>query len=81
MFDGDFVTVKNVRNFRYSPTEADMILGYYDKTYNLEEVKKVCFVSVSFNENDIAAHTFISFEFENQDFLSISIEALKKSSL
>jgi len=76
--DSDFVTVKNVRNFRYVPTEADMIPDYYDRTYNLNEVKKVWFVSEPFNENDIAAHTFVSFEFENGDFLSISIEALKR---
>lgn len=75
--NGEFVTVKNVRNFRYVPTEQDMKPGYYDKTYNLNEVKKVWFISEPFNENDLAAHTFLSFEFENGDFLSISIEALK----
>ncbi len=75
--DGGSVTVKNVRNFRYVPTEKDMIPGYYDKTYDLNGVKKVWFISEPFNENDLAAHTFVSFEFENGDFLSISIEALK----
>ncbi len=77
IFEGDTVTVKNVRNFRYSPTESDMHPGYYDKTYDLREIKKVWFVSEPFNENDIAAHTFLSFEFNNNDFLSISIEARK----
>lgn len=76
-FDGDFVTVKNVRNFRYNPTEQDVHPDYYDKTYDLREIKKVWFISEPFNENDLAAHTFVSFEFNNGDFLAISIEARK----
>lgn len=76
-FSGDTVTVKNVRNFRYYPTEHDMHPGYYDKTYNLNEIKKVWYTTEPFNENDFAAHTFVSFEFNSGDFLAISIEARK----
>jgi hypothetical protein len=76
-FNGDFVTVKNVRNYRYGPTEKDMYPDYYDRTYDLRAVKKVWYVTEPFNENQMAAHTFVSFEFENGDFLSISIEARK----
>lgn len=76
-FDGDMVTVKNVRNFRYGPTEQDMRPGYYNKTYDLRQVKRVWFTAEPFNENDLAAHTYLSFEFENGEFLGISIEARK----
>jgi hypothetical protein len=76
-FNGDFVTVRNVRNYRYYPTEKDMHPGYYDKTYDLNQVKKVWYVTEPFNENQSAAHTFVSFEFNNGDFLAISIEARK----
>lgn len=76
-FNGDLVTVRNVRNFRYEPTEADMQPGYYDKTYDLSKLKKVWYVAEPFNENQLAAHTFVSFEFNNGDFLAISIEARK----
>lgn len=76
-FDGDFVTVRNVRNFRYSPTEADIIPNYYDRTYDLREVEKIWFVAEPFNEATYAAHTFVSFEFKNGDFLAITIEARK----
>ncbi|MCF7833843.1 MAG: DUF4105 domain-containing protein [Candidatus Pacebacteria bacterium] len=76
-FNDDFVTIKNVRNFRYFPTEKDMIPAYYDKTYDLREIKKVWYVSEPFNEATFAAHTFLSFEFTNGDFLAISIEARK----
>lgn len=76
-FNGDLVTVKNVRNFRYYPTEEDMHPDYYDKTYDLTQIKKVWYVTEPFNENQLAAHTFVSFEFNNGDFLAVSIEARK----
>ena len=78
-FMGDLVTVKNVRNFRYngSEEEADLVPAYYDKTYDLSKVSKVWYVSEPFKELSAAAHTFLSFEFSNGDYLSISIEARK----
>jgi len=76
-FDGDMVTVKNVRNYRYGPLEKDMHPNYYDKTYDMREIKKVWYVTEPFNEDQMAAHTFVSFEFNNGDFLAISIEARK----
>ncbi|MEI7810560.1 MAG: DUF4105 domain-containing protein [bacterium] len=76
-FNGDLVTVKNVRNFRYYPTEHDMHPNYYDKTYDLTQIKKVWYTTEPFNEHESAAHTFVSFEFNNGDFLAISIEARK----
>ncbi len=79
-FNGDKVTVKNVRNYRYGPTEADMHPAYYDRTYDLNGVKKIWYVTEPFNENQMAAHTFVSFEFDNGDFLAISIEARKTKS-
>lgn len=79
-FKGDFVTVKSVRNFRYYPSEQDMHPVYYDKTYDLTQIKKVWYVTEPFNENQLAAHTFVSFEFNNEDFLAISIEARKTKS-
>lgn len=75
-FNGDLVTVHNVRNFRYTEKE-EPIPAYYDKTYDLREIKKVWFVTEPFNEMKYAAHTFLSFEFNNGDFLSITIEARK----
>ena len=75
--NGDQVTVRNVRNFRYNPTENDMQPGYYDKSYDLSQIKRVWYVTEPFNENKVAAHTFVSFEFNSGDFLAISIEARK----
>jgi len=76
-FNGNLVTIRNVRNFRYYPTEADMHPAYYDRTYNLNQIKQVWYVAEPFNEDKIAAHTFVSFEFNDGYFLAISIEARK----
>jgi hypothetical protein len=76
-FDGDLVTVRNVRNFRYYPEEKDIHPGYYDRQYDLSKIKGVWYTTEPFNENKLAAHTYISFEFENGDFLAITIEARK----
>lgn len=78
-FKGDVVTVKNIRNFRYngSEEEADVIPAYHDKTYDLNKLSRVWFVADPFKENDLAAHTFLSFEFSDGEYLSITIEARK----
>ncbi len=76
-FAGDSVTVRNVRNFRYGPTEADMHPDYYTKTYDLNGVERVWYITEPFNELKVAAHTFLSFEFKNGDFLAITMEARK----
>lgn len=76
-FNGDLVTIRNVRNFRYAPTENDLHPAYYDKIYDLNGIARVWYVSEPFNEMKVAAHTFLSFEFMNGDFLAITIEARK----
>lgn len=76
-FNGNLVTVKNVRNFRYNGSEANPIPAYYDKTYDLAKLTKVWYITDPFKGLSIAAHTFVSFEFSNGDYLSISIEARK----
>lgn len=76
-FNNNIVTVRNVRNFRYGPTESEMYPSYYEKTYDLNEIKRIWYISEPFNEASYAAHTFVSFEFNNGDFLAITIEARK----
>jgi hypothetical protein len=77
-FDGDLVTVRNVRNFRYYPEEKDTHPDYYDQQYDMSKVKQVWYTSEPFNENRLAGHTYVTFEFENGDFLAITIEARKR---
>lgn len=79
-FNDNLVTVRNVRNFQYrgSEEEGDLIPAYDDRTYDLSKIKRVWYVAEPFKSFAGAAHTFLSFEFENGDFLSISIEARKR---
>lgn len=73
----NFITVKNVRNFTYRST-SDYTPGYYDKTYDLNKLKKVYFIVEPFSGYVGAAHTFLSFEFEDNVFVSISVEIRKE---
>ena len=71
-FNENKITIKNIRNFRYGKDETEIYPAYYDKTYNLDKLKKVWYV---FEPFDNVAHSFLSFEFEDNIFLTISIEA------
>jgi hypothetical protein len=75
-FDGDRVTVRNVRNFAYR-SETDYTPAYYDKTYDLARLRSVDLVAVYWMGPAIA-HTFLSFGFEGGDQLAVSIETRKE---
>ncbi len=69
----NFVTVYNIRNFDYK-TATEYSLDYYDKTFDLNKLKKLYFIVSYWGTVKKIAHTFLSFEFEGGDFLAISIE-------
>lgn len=73
-FQGDTVTVRNIRNFHYFREDV-FVPQYYDKTIPLRDVKGVDFVVVPFKEAPSLAHTMLSFEFADQRFLGVSVEA------
>lgn len=75
--DGDVISIKNVRNFSYRST-TDYTPGYYDATYNLNDLDKVYFVVEPFTDFPGAAHTFVSFGFKDGRHLAISIEIRKE---
>ncbi|NTV54983.1 MAG: DUF4105 domain-containing protein [Candidatus Moranbacteria bacterium] len=77
--DDDSVTVHKVRNFRYSEAETASVIGYYDRTYDLSKLTRIWFVAEPFSQSGNAAHTFLSFEFDDGNHLAISIEARKKN--
>jgi hypothetical protein len=72
---GDRVTVHNIRNFDYR-TETDFTPAYYDKTFDLRELRSVEIVT-SYWTGPAIAHVFVSFGFSGDDYLAISIEARK----
>ena len=73
-FDGDLVTVHNIRNFDYR-TEADFTPAYYDRTFDLNRLDRVELVAAYWMGPAIA-HLFLTFGF-GADHLAISIEARK----
>lgn len=74
--DGDRVTMHNIRNFEYR-SEFDYQPAYYDKTYDLSKLQGVDLFAVYWMGPAIA-HTLISFDFGNNDYLAVSIEARKE---
>jgi hypothetical protein len=75
--DNDLITIYNIRNFTYETTDS-YIPNYYDKTFDLNAIKSVDFILEPFSEFAGAAHTFLSFGFESDEYVSISVEIRKE---
>ncbi len=74
-FNGDLVTVKNVRNFQYNASGTPTVENWYDKTYDLKKLVKVWYIIDPFYSTSPFAHTFLSFQFSDGSYLAITIEA------
>ena len=71
------VTIHNIRNFSYASTTS-YTPNYYDKTFDITKLKNVWYVVEPFSGIPGSAHTFLSFEFENDQFVSVSVEIRKE---
>ncbi|HEX3655861.1 MAG TPA: DUF4105 domain-containing protein [Pirellulales bacterium] len=76
-FDANRVTVHNVRNCVYR-TADDYTPQYYDRTYDLEQIASVDFVVVPFADFAGGAHTFLSFGFDDRQYVAVSAEMRKR---
>lgn len=76
-FKGNTVTVHNIRNFAYTST-TNYTPHYYDKEFNLGDIQRVWYVVEPFSGFPGSAHTFLSFEFEGDQFIVISVEIRKE---
>lgn len=74
-FDGDRVTIRNIRNNDYR-TETDYTVRYYDKTFDLSKLQTAD-LFISFWGSPYIAHTIMSFGFADNDYVAISIETRK----
>ncbi len=72
-FDGDRVTVRNIRRFTYLG-EHDYVLNYYDKTFRLDDLERVDFLVVPFKNLPSLAHTMLSFGLRDGQHLVVSVE-------
>jgi len=75
--DGDFVSIKNLRDWRY---EKDKVISYnyYTETFDLNKVKNSYLLFNPFGQWEGVGHSFFVFEFEDGKEVSISIEARRE---
>jgi hypothetical protein len=74
--NGNQVIIHNLRNCDYR-TETDYDVHYYDKTFDLDQLRTVDLYLVTWGSPDIA-HTMVSFGFTNGDHVCFSIETRKE---
>lgn len=77
-FEGDLITVHNVRNFSYANDGSIAEATYYNHTYDLSELKSAWYGISHFAEFAGIAHTFLSFGFADDAYLTLSIEARRE---
>ena len=73
--EGDTLTLDNVRNSRYPDSGGSYKVVWETRRYDLSKVTRLWFLIASFSRFEAVAHTFLSFEFENGQFLAVSVEA------
>ncbi len=72
--EGDTIRINNVRDFRYGADDTIAQANYLDETYQLSQFKHAWFGLSHFGDNGLA-HVFLSFEFADDKYLVVSIEA------
>jgi Domain of unknown function (DUF4105) len=76
VFDGDHVTIENVRNFKYR-SESDYDRRWETRTYELNRIRGVDLFLSFWGPTEIS-HTIASWDFEDGQHLAISIETRKE---
>jgi len=75
-FDGDLVTIRNVRNFGYR-SETDFDANWETRTYDLSQLRGLD-MFLSYWGSPMIAHTIASWEFADGQHLAVSIETRKE---
>ena len=73
-FQGNTVTVRNVRYSRYESAES-YTTQYYDATFDLDEIRTIDLIMVPFQGLERVAHVESSFGFADGRQIALSIEA------
>lgn len=76
-FKGDEVTIRNIRDFRYETADTYTV-NYYDQTLAMEDLATVDFIVVPFPEAPNMAHTMLSFGFDGNQYIAVSVEARRE---
>lgn len=72
--DGETLIVQNLRNFTYRSDGTIADAAYEDRVYDLRDLKELWYGISHFYPYGLA-HTFLSFGFGGDEFLTVSIEA------
>lgn len=76
-FDGDAVTLRNVRNARYRSVD-DFDVQWETRAYRLSELESAWFIVEPFADWRGPAHTFLSFGFRDGRHLAVSAEVRRQ---
>jgi hypothetical protein len=77
-FDGNLIKITNIRNIEYRST-TDYDVHMYDKTFDLSKLNSVWYMVEPFTGHGAgAAHTLVSFGFEDGSYVAISVEIRKE---
>ena len=77
-FNGSFVTIHNIRDFRYTAS-VEPLPAWRSQTYDLDRINTVWLVIAPFErKNRGPAHSFLSFGFADSQYVAISIEARRE---
>ncbi len=77
-FEGDFVTIRNIRDFNWRSTR-DYDERWIEKKFNLTEVTKIWFILEYFDpKKRQMAHTILGFEFKDGSRICCSIEVRRE---
>ena len=74
---GDRLILRNVRNAVYRSTQ-DYDVNWEDRNFDLSRLESVWFVVEPFGDWRGPAHTFLSFGFDDGEYLAISVEIRKE---
>jgi Domain of unknown function (DUF4105) len=79
LHDDGRVHVRNVRDFTFR-SATDFTPAYREHTYDVAKLRRVWFVLSPFNRNWRGpAHSFLSFEFADSQYVSVSVEARREA--
>jgi hypothetical protein len=74
---GSEVRIHNIRDCRWRAPN-DYSISYFDNAFDLRKLRSVDFIVVPFNATPSLGHTMLSFGFEGDDYLAVSVEIRKE---
>ena len=76
-FDGDKVTIKNIRHFSYRGID-DYTPSYYNATYDLNNLISADYILSYWDGNTLVAHSMFSFGFKDGRHICVSVETRRE---